>query len=187
MPNPDPSNLYIVTYPEPILRERATEIDPTGEGVEAVAERMIELMFDAEGIGLAAPQVGLPWRLFVAHVPPGDARAAGDDPATCTATPRAFINPEIVRMDGPPEPYEEGCLSLPDIRGDVLRPPGVNIRAVGLNGEPFEMTCQGLLARCLLHEYDHLDGVLIIDKFTQISRMKTRSAVRRLEREAGAR
>ena len=90
-------------------------------------------------------------------------------------------------MIGPPEPYDEGCLSLPDIRGDVLRPEQIHIRATGLDGLPFEMTCEGLLARCLLHEYDHLDGVLIIDKFTQISRMKNSSAVRRLEREAGVR
>ena len=183
MPNIDPANLYIVTYPEPVLRKKASEIDPTGEDVKAVAERMIELMFDAEGIGLAAPQIGLPWRLFVAYVPPGEER----DSASSTAVPLVFINPQIISMDGPPEPYEEGCLSLPEIRGDVLRPPTVHISAHGLDGERFEMTCDGLLARCLFHEYDHLDGVLIIDKFTQISRMKNRSAVRRLEREAGVR
>jgi len=187
MANPDPDNLYILTYPEPALRERAGEIDPGGEGVSAVVDRMIELMFDDEGIGLAAPQVGLPWRLFIAHVPPGDDRSVEDNPASCTAEPLAFFNPVIVSLDGPPEPYEEGCLSLPEIRGDVLRPPGVHLRAVGLDGKPFELAAGGLLARCILHEYDHLDGVLIIDKFTQISRMKTRSAVRRLEREAGVR
>ena len=187
MLNVDPSNLYIVTYPEPVLRERASEIDPSGENVQAITERMIELMFEAEGIGLAAPQVGLPWRLFVAHVPQHEDLTPEDEPTTCTAIPRAFINPVIVRMDGPPEPYEEGCLSLPEIRGDVLRPPVVHIKAFGADGQPFEMTCGGLLARCLMHENDHLDGVLIIDKFTQISRLKNRSAVRRLEREAGVR
>jgi len=187
MPAPDPSNLYIVTYPEPVLRSKAAPIDPAGEGVGAIIDRMVELMFEAEGIGLAAPQVGLHWRLFVAYVPPGDGRSVEDEPRTCTEHAVAFINPEIVRLDGPPEPYEEGCLSLPDIRGDVLRPPVVHVKAFGKDGEPFEMTCEGLLARCILHENDHLDGVLIIDKFTQMSRMKNRSAVKRLEREAGVR
>jgi len=187
MSSVDPSSLHIVTYPAPILRRRADEIDPAGPDVARVAERMIELMFEAEGIGLAAPQVGLPWRMFVAHVPRGEERTLDDDPATCTAVPTVFINPEVVRLDDPPEPYEEGCLSLPEIRGDVLRPPIAHFRAVGLDGEPFALTARDLLARCLLHEHDHLDGVLIIDKFTQMSRMKNRTMVRQLEREAGIR
>ncbi|MCB9849024.1 MAG: peptide deformylase [Phycisphaeraceae bacterium] len=187
MPTPDPSNLYIRTYPDPALRRRAQAIDPADEAIGPVAERMIELMFDAAGIGLAAPQVGLPWRLFVAHVPHSDEDPEVEGLVTSTTSPLVFINPEVLRMEGAPEPFEEGCLSLPDIRADVLRPPVVHLRAYGIGGDAFEIAARGLLARCLLHEFDHLDGVMIIDKFTQIGRMKTKSAVRRLEREAGVR
>jgi peptide deformylase len=88
----------------------------------------------------------------------------------------------IVNPLPPLEPYEEGCLSLPGIRGDVIRPTTVTIKAIGLDGKPFEQTATGLLARCWQHEYDHLDGVLIIDRMTQMSRIKNRAAVRSLER-----
>jgi peptide deformylase len=82
----------------------------------------------------------------------------------------------------PPEPYEEGCLSLPDIRGDVLRPPTVTITAYDLQGRQFTTQATGLLARCWQHEVDHLDGVLILDRMTQMSRLRNRSAIRDLER-----
>lgn len=177
--------LEIVSYPAPVLRAKAKAVgEITGE-VRAVAERMIELMREAEGVGLAAPQVGLSWRMFVCHVPPGEKRSVDDTPATATRTPLVCINPSLHDPTGELETYEEGCLSLPDIRGDVLRPPVITLRATGLDGKAFTMTGAGLLARCWQHEQDHLDGVLIIDKMTQIYRLKNKAAVRALEREAG--
>ena len=181
----NPSNLTILRYPEPVLRKRAADIAVPSDEVRAVARRMIELMFEAEGIGLAAPQVGLPWRMFVCHVPPGDHRSAEADPPTATASPVIYINPVLSGPAGSLEADEEGCLSLPDIRGDVYRPEIVTITATDLNGDRFTRTAGGLLARCWQHEYDHLDGVLILDRMTQISRLKNRSAVRRLERDSG--
>ena len=179
----DPSRLRIVLYPDPVLRGRSRDIAAVTDEVRAVAERMIVLMFEAEGIGLASPQVGVPWRMFVCHVPKSDERSLGSDPAEATEGPEVYINPVISQPRGELVSYEEGCLSLPDIRGDVLRPETVTITAMGLNGERFSKTGTGLLARCWQHEVDHLDGVLIIDRMSQISRLKNRSAVRRMERE----
>ena len=178
----DVRNLRIVEYPAEVLRRKAAPVDRITDQVKAVAARMIELMFEAEGIGLAAPQVGLPWRLFVAHVPPAEDRSPEAVPPTATASPRVYINPILSKPEGAPEVLEEGCLSLPDIRGEVLRPPVITLTAKGLDGQSVTQTGAGLLARCWQHEIDHLDGVLIIDRFTQLSRMKNRAAVRDLER-----
>src|SRR5690606_2454747 len=109
------------------------------------------------------------------------------DPPTANDRLEVYINPVIeAGGGGPPEADEEGCLSLPDIRGDVLRPPQVTIIATDIEGARFTRTGAGLLARCWQHELDHLDGVLIIDKMTQMGRLKNRAALRTLEREAGA-
>jgi peptide deformylase len=180
----DPASLHILHYPERALRERAREVPKVTEDVRAVARRMIELMFEAEGIGLAAPQVGLPWRLFVAHVPPGEDRSPESQPITATVEPVVYINPVLSSPQGELVAYEEGCLSLPDITGEVLRPEHITITATDLEGRPFTRTGAGLLARCWQHEFDHLDGILIIDRMTQMSRLKNRTAVKRLEKSA---
>jgi len=180
----DASKLKIVEYPHPALRQRASKIDRVTDEVRSVARRMIELMREAEGVGLAAPQVALPWRLFVADVPEDDNRSASSDPPTATRGPVVYINPALSHPAGGLEGYEEGCLSLPDIRGEVLRPPVMTITAIDLEGQAFTQTAGGLLARCWQHECDHLDGVLILDKFTQLSRLKNKFAVRDLERRA---
>jgi peptide deformylase len=178
----DVSTLYIVNYPAPVLRKKATPVPEVTDEVRAVAKRMIELMREAEGVGLAAPQVGLSWRMFVAHVPADEGRSVEDVPPTATREPRVYINPVISDPQGPPVASSEGCLSLPDIRGDVLRPPMVTITATGLDGRIFSERGAGLLARCWQHELDHLDGVLIIDRMTQMSRLKNKAALRDLER-----
>lgn len=180
----DASSLSILHYPDPVLRRRAEPVREVTEEVRAVAARMIDLMRDAEGVGLAGPQVGIPWRIFVAHIAATEGRSTTATPPTATAAPLVYINPVISNPAGGPEPFEEGCLSLPDIRGEVLRPPVVTIRAIGLDGKPFEQTGGGLLARCWQHEVDHLDGVLIIDKMTQMSRLKNRLAIKDLEKMA---
>jgi peptide deformylase len=178
----DPAELSILIYPAAALRQRAHDIEASAE-VRAVAQRMVQLMFEADGIGLAAPQVGLPWRLFVAHVPADETRSADADPPSATAAPRVFINPILSAPGGELVGYEEGCLSLPDIRGDVLRPERITITALDVEGQTFSMTGAGLLARCLQHEFDHLEGILILDRMSQLSRLKNRSAVRKLERD----
>ncbi len=178
----DAPSLHIVLYPAAVLRAKAKTVEKVTDEVRKVARRMVELMRQAEGIGLAAPQVGLSWRMFVAHVPPGDGRSHTDDPPTATDGPQFYINPKLLVPVGAPVPYEEGCLSLPDIRGDVLRPPAITISALDLQGKPFTQTASGLLARCWQHEMDHLDGVLILDRMTQMSRLKNRAAIKDMER-----
>ena len=141
-----------MSWPDPRLRTRATHV-PTTEEVALVAPRMLELMHEVSGIGLAAPQIGLPWRLFVTYVPDAD------------PVDRIFVNP-VVHLDLcglPPQPYEEGCLSLPDLRLEILRPKAATISATGADGHPFEMADDGLLARVWQHEHDHLEARLIFD------------------------
>lgn len=180
MPN-DPASLIIVHHPEPVLRKRAKAVGEVTEEVRAVARRMIELMDQARGIGLAAPQVGLGWRLFVCHVPAAEDRAPGADPMQVTEAPLVCINPVLSDASRDLVPYEEGCLSLPEITGDVRRPSEITMTATGLDGKPFTRRASGLLARCWQHEVDHLDGVLIIDKMSPIHRMRNRQAIKALE------
>jgi peptide deformylase len=181
----DPSTLHIHNYPAEVLRQRADEIDPTPE-ILAVAQRMIQIMHDAPGIGLAAPQVGLSWRLFVVDVPPDDDpehhRSPDDDPPTATQGPQIYINPVIEKFEGRPEAAEEGCLSLPRILGDVIRPTAVTMSYTDPDGARHTRRAAGLLARCWQHELDHLDGVLILDRMTLPSRTRVRARVRELER-----
>ncbi len=181
----DPQKLNIVNYPAAVLRQKAKPVAMGDADVSLIAERMIHLMHQAEGIGLAAPQVGLPIRMFVVDVPTTDPEAPEQDQlAAATLGPVVYINPVISNPVGAPERHEEGCLSLPDVRGDVLRPPTVTITAYDLQGRPFTRTGTALLARCWQHELDHLDGILILDRMTQMSRLRNRAAVRDLERNA---
>ncbi len=181
----NPSALSIVHYPAAVLRTRAADLPAVDATTAAIAARMIELMRQAEGIGLAAPQVGLSIRMFIADVPPDDEaeppRTPADDPATCTSGPVVYINPVISAPGRGTGPFAEGCLSLPGIRGDVIRPTEVTITYTTLDGSRVSQRGGGLLARCWQHEMDHLDGTLIIDRMTQMGRMKNRAAIKRLE------
>lgn len=168
----DVDKLRIVYYPEPVLREVAQPVAEVSDAVRAVAERMVHLMHQAPGVGLAAPQVGLPWRMFVAN-PEGEEGGPEQD--------RVYINPEIVATAGGNTAREEGCLSLPEVTVEVVRPMQATIRAMGLDGEVFEESADDLLARIWQHEYDHLDGILIIDKMSPIDRMANKRALRALE------
>lgn len=181
----DPASLAVVTYPHPVLRQKSRPVDRITDEVRAVAERMIELMKEEEGIGLAANQVGLAWRMFVAHVPhsndPEDDRSLQTDPISATPVPVIYINPKLSQPERDLEPLEEGCLSLPEIRGEVRRPSQITITYQDIEGQRVSLRAGGLLARCWQHEMDHLDGVLILDRMLQIDRMKNRAAVRELE------
>ena len=165
----DPAALRILHYPDPALRTRAVAVDPRDETVRAVARRMIELMHEAEGVGLAAPQVGLGWRVFVTN-----AREA--DPVD-----RVFINPVVTLHRGEMISEEEGCLSLPDIHVQVRRQVDAEISAIDLDGEPFSLSADGFLSRVWQHEFDHLEGTLIIDRMSPIDRLATRKVLRALE------
>jgi len=175
-------------YPDPVLRKVATPVREFDERLGQLVDDMIDIMYESEGIGLAAPQVGVSLRIFVVDVPAEDGRSFEEtqgSPLTATDGPVVYINPVVTFDPGGVTPYEEGCLSLPEIRGDVVRPPIVTIEALDIDGKRFSLRGAGLLARCWQHELDHLDGVLIIDKMTQAARLKNKAAVRGLEREDG--
>lgn len=184
------TKLRIELYPTQTLKTKAAAVELNDE-VLAVAERMIELMNGAQGIGLAAPQIGLSWRMFVAHVPadpdgeeePDSSSIPDDLPISCDG-PEVFLNPVITEFAGDLEPYDEGCLSLPGITGEVNRPAIVTIEATDLEGNKVTRRATGLLARCWQHEIDHLDGVLILDRMSQMSRLKNRSRIKSMEKAA---
>ena len=166
---PDPAQLKILLYPDPILRGKTQSVDPSDPDVQAIAARMIELMFEADGAGLAAPQVGIPWRLFVTIDP------AVEDGGL------AWINPTLTFIESvPTEKDAEGCLSLPGITVEVDRPTQVRLDAHDISGNPVSCDDQ-LLARVFQHEFDHLEGVLIIDKMTTMERIRNRKAIKLLK------
>ena len=172
----NPVDLRIVLHPDPILRARTKAVDPSDVNVLAVANRMLELMHEAEGVGLAAPQVGLPWRLFVTN-----AGKVDDD------TDRVYMNPTLTlkRGEGLSNPltlHEEGCLSLPGIHADVRRPRWARIDATERNGDEFTFEDDGFLARVWQHEFDHLEGVMILDRMGPAAKIVNRRAIRDLER-----
>jgi peptide deformylase len=148
----------------PVLRERTPAVAEVTDDVRRLAEDMFETMHVAKGIGLAAPQVGRRERLFVAEV---------DEQRV------VLVNPEIVLAEGKAK-GEEGCLSIPEVYADVERPARVVMRGLGLDGRPAEVDAAGLLARCLQHELDHLDGRVFID---HLSMFKKKSALAQWERE----
>lgn len=167
----DVSKLRIVLYPHPALRAKAKPVPAITDEVRQVAARMLELMHEAPGVGLAAPQVGLSWRLFVAG-PTGDPK---DD--------RVFVNPVLLDPGRDLEDYEEGCLSLPDITGEIRRPAKISVEATDLDGKRFRLTSDELPARIWQHETDHLDAILIIDRMPPMDRIANQKAVRELEKK----
>ena len=161
--------LRIVLYPDPVLRAKAAEVLKIDDELRTVAQRMIELMREADGVGLAAPQVGLSLRLFVANAT-GD---PGDD--------RVFINPVLLSPSLEIEPGSEGCLSIPEVRGEVRRPKAITIEASDERGERFTLTSDALPARIWQHEMDHLDGILIIDRMSPLDKLANRRKLKELE------
>jgi len=169
----DPQSLSLMFYPAAILQERASEVDESDPNVQAVAKRMIEMMFEQNGVGLAAPQVGLPWRIFVTR---DTDSPEGEESGT------AWINPNLEIICDELSVDEEGCLSLPDIRGDIRRPSGIRISGFDATGSPIEMESDEFIARVWQHENDHLDGILILDKMSAMDRLVNRRLIRSLER-----
>lgn len=168
----DIAALRIIHYPDPRLTKKAGPIETVTDEVRDVARRMLELMHEAPGVGLAAPQVGLDWRMFVANA----SREPADD--------RVFINPTLSDPSREQEDYEEGCLSIPEVYAHIRRPKQITITATDLDGNTFSLTSDDLAARVWQHEYDHLDGVLFIDRMPPLDKMANRRKLKELEREA---
>lgn len=172
--------LPIHTYGDPVLREPTREVDERTPELDALVADLLETMRHAEGIGLAAPQVGRPERIFVVDLTAVIEREELD-PATVPPQPMVFVNPEILWESEEETGFEEGCLSIPDLREDVRRPEALGLRYRDADFELHEVELDGFLARVVQHEFDHLEGVLFVD---HLSAFKRRMLRRRLARMA---
>jgi peptide deformylase len=156
--------LPIIAYGDPVLRRRATAIEPDEyPNIKQLIEDMFETMYSARGVGLAAPQIGLSMRLFVL-----DASPFGDEEFELKNFKKVFINACIIDEDGEEWPFNEGCLSIPDIREDVYRMPTIKISYYDENWKHHEETFKGMAARIIQHEYDHIEGKLFTDKLSPL-------------------
>ncbi len=153
--------LNILTLGDDVLRRKCATIAVFDKKLEDLAVAMIDSMHASDGIGLAGPQVGVEKRIFVCHVP--------DD------EPRVFINPDIIGTSQEISPYEEGCLSIPGVYSDVIRPVEITLQAWSLDGKSFKMEAEGILARVIQHEMDHLKGILFIDHLSEKKRLRVLS------------
>ena len=150
----------LVLLPDPILKTISKPVEKVDSRLLKFADDMLETMYDAPGIGLAAVQVGEPLRMLVIDLSKEDQEKA----------PQVFINPEILSASDDRSIYEEGCLSIPDYYAEVERPAAVRVKFVGRDGKSHEIEAEGLLATCLQHEIDHLNGVLFIDHISKLKR-----------------
>ena len=148
--------MNLVIHPEPLLREKSAKVTDIDDSVSLLAKEMIETMHVSRGIGLAGVQVGRLQRLFVTEI-------EGDKP-------RVFINPMIIGTSMEQSEYEEGCLSIPAIYAGVTRPEAITVQAWNERGRPFKLDADGLLARVIQHEYDHLDGIVFFDRLDILTR-----------------
>ena len=163
----------IRVVPDPVLKQKSEAVEGVDDELRALMDDMLETMYHAPGIGLAAVQVGVPKRVIVM-----DLARSEEDPQ-----PRYFVNPEIVWSSEETAPYEEGCLSVPEIYDEVERPSQVKLRYLNYQGETVEEDAEGLFAVCIQHEMDHLDGVLFID---HLSRLKREQAIKKVKKQAKA-
>jgi peptide deformylase len=179
----------IIEIPDPRLKQVSARVERFDDELKALVADMFDTMYDAPGIGLAAIQVGVPLRVLVIDLQPDDPDA---EPEVCTAhgdhhhthqptrnEPRVFINPEILDPSEELSVYNEGCLSVPEIYAEVERPARIRARWQDIDGTVHEEAMDGLMATCLQHEMDHLEGVLFVDR---LSRLKRQMALKKLEK-----
>jgi peptide deformylase len=165
----------ILEVPDPLLRQKSTPVESVDDDLRALIADMFETMYAAPGIGLAAVQVGIPKRILVIDLQ--EPLEEGGEPVR---DPRVFVNPEILDSSDQEVPYTEGCLSVPDQFADVDRPDRVRARWLDQNGDQHEADIEGLLATCLQHEMDHLEGILFID---HLSRLKREMILKKLTKQ----
>jgi len=163
--------LEILEFPDPRLRTQAKKVEAVTPELKTLAQDMLETMYQAPGIGLAATQVNVHKRLLVIDI------------SEEKNQPMVFFNPEIVECSGSQE-YNEGCLSVPGFYENVERAGKVRVRALGLDGQPFELEAEGLLAVCIQHEMDHLDGKLFVDHISALKRQRIKQKLEKQHKAA---
>jgi peptide deformylase len=157
--------LKIVKYGDDLLRAHSQTVKNVNEDIISLVDGMFDSMYKNKGIGLAGVQVGKLWRVFITHVP--------DD------KPRVFINPEIMVTSIEEVIFEEGCLSLPSIYNNVARSFNIQVQALDKSGKPFRLQADGMLARVILHEIDHLEGILFIDHLDKENKQKVLKSLKK--------
>lgn len=168
--------MKIVTYPHPTLRHKSKPIKRVDAELRTIIRQMFDVMYEARGVGLAANQVNLPIRLFVVNL---DAEPEQGEELV-------FINPVVSRPKSSEE-AEEGCLSLPELYGPVMRPKKVRVNAFGLSGNEFNAELDGLFARVIQHEIDHLDGILFVDRMSETAKLEIASTLDEFETDFASR
>ena len=168
--------LPIVTAPDPVLKKKAVAVAAVDDSIRQVLDDMLETMYDAPGIGLAAPQVGLGQRIVVIDIGRSEENRQ----------PLCLVNPEIVWLSDEDNTYEEGCLSVPEHYAEVVRPKAVKVKFLDRDNRAAEIETDGLLATVIQHELDHLDGVLFIDHLTSLKRNMILRKLLKLKKEAAA-
>ena len=166
----------ILVVPDPRLKQVSKPVDKVDDELRALMDDMLETMYAAPGIGLAAVQVGVAKRVIVMDL----ARPEEEK------QPRYFVNPEILWASEETAPYEEGCLSVPEIYDAVERPARCRLKYLGYDGQPVEEEAEGLYAVCIQHEFDHLEGVLFIDHLSRLKRERAVAKVKKLKRDEAA-
>ncbi|WP_426415537.1 peptide deformylase [Aestuariirhabdus sp. LZHN29] len=164
--------LDILEYPDPRLRTRAKPVDAVDRDIQKLADDMLETMYDAPGIGLAATQVDVHLRVIVVDV--------SED----NSTPHILINPAISPIGDEFEESQEGCLSVPGYYESVQRPERIRVEALDRDGQPFTLECDGLMAVCIQHEVDHLNGKLFVDYLSPLKRNRIRKKLEKSQRSA---
>ena len=161
--------LHILHYPDPRLRIKAEPVEQVDDEIRTLANNMLETMYDAPGVGLAAPQVNCNKRLIIIDI------------SENKNDPLSLINPEILKKEDI-EKMEEGCLSVPGVYETVQRAAKIRLKALNLEGESIEMEAEGLLAVCIQHEIDHLDGKLFVDYLSEMKRQRIRKKLEKQQR-----
>jgi peptide deformylase len=169
-------DLALTIYGNPVLRRRTPAVDAFDTGFEALTKRMFEIMYESDGVGLAAPQAGVSLRVAVLDVPLADGGSYVG----------VLANPEILERRGE-QKGPEGCLSIPGLSEDVTRAQWLRVRALDLQGRPFEFEATDLLARAVQHEVDHLDGVLYVDRVSPVRRRLLAKKLKKIAEERAAR
>jgi peptide deformylase len=176
--------LPIVAYGNPVLKKKSVEISKDYPKLEELIKNMFETMYNAHGVGLAAPQIGLPIRLFIVDATPfaQDEDLSKEEQEQLKNFKKVFINPVITEESGVEWDFNEGCLSIPDVREDVFRKPNIKISYLNENFEPQEEELDGLAARVVQHEYDHIEGILFTDKLSSFKKRLIKGKLASIEK-----
>jgi peptide deformylase len=164
--------LPIVAYGDPVLKKKAKDISKDYHNFDVLLENMFETMYNAYGVGLAAPQIGLPIRMFLVDTTPfaEDEELTKEEQVALDGFRRVFINAKIVEEEGDEWVFNEGCLSIPDVREDVFRKPVITIEYLDEKFKAHKERFDGLIARVIQHEYDHIEGILFTDKLSSLKK-----------------